>query len=218
MVDVYDSHEQSERVKSWLRENGSAIVMGLVLAFGALFGFKQFQVWQVSKSRQASAEYETLVELLSAQQLDAAVANFETLKSEFANSAYTPLAALHMARARIEAGQPDLAEGLLRQAMEQGRPQPVAVIARERLARLLLDRGDADAAMNLLDTADTDVGFEARFAELRGDIEKARGNADAAIEHYQLALEMQETGVGYRPLLEMKLEALGGTVPAGNDS
>ena len=71
MGDIYDSHEQGERVKSWLRENGGAILMGLVLAFGGLFGFKQWQVWQAGKVQQASAEYETLVELVTAGQLDA---------------------------------------------------------------------------------------------------------------------------------------------------
>ena len=39
MVEIYDAHEQGEIVKKWLRENGSAIVMGLVIAFGGLFGF-----------------------------------------------------------------------------------------------------------------------------------------------------------------------------------
>lgn len=64
MVEVYDSHEQGERVKSWLRENGSAIVMGLLLAFGGLFGFKQWQLWETSQSQQAAAEYEALQVLL----------------------------------------------------------------------------------------------------------------------------------------------------------
>ena len=44
------------------------------------------------------------------------------------------------------------------------------------------------------------------------------GNNDAAIEQYTLALEQQETGIGFRPLLEMKLEALGGEVPGEADS
>ena len=60
MSDLYDTHEQGERVKNWLRENGSAIVMGLVLAFGLMFGFKQWQIWETSKRQQASAEYQVM--------------------------------------------------------------------------------------------------------------------------------------------------------------
>jgi len=58
MVEIYDDLEQSKAVKKWLSENGSAIVMGLVIAFGGLFGFKQWQGWQESNKQQASAEFE----------------------------------------------------------------------------------------------------------------------------------------------------------------
>ena len=113
MVEIYDSHEQSERVKGWLQENGSAIVMGLLLAFGGLFGFKQYQLWEKSKAQMASAEYESMVGLLAEERLDVAVGNFEVLRKDYPGSAYTSMAALHMARARIESGQADLAVGLL---------------------------------------------------------------------------------------------------------
>ena len=79
MSDLYDTHEQGERVKSWLRENGSAIVMGLVLAFGLMFGFKQWQSWQISKRQQASAEYQVLSGLVSENNMDAAVANYQVM-------------------------------------------------------------------------------------------------------------------------------------------
>ena len=98
MSELYDTHEQDERVKSWLRENGSAIVMGLVLAFGLMFGFKQWQAWNVSKRQQASAEYQTLATYLEEDNLDAAVPNFEVLKDQYGKSAYTSMAALMMAR------------------------------------------------------------------------------------------------------------------------
>lgn len=54
MVDTFNTHDQGEAVKKWLQENGSAIVMGLVIAFGGLFGFKQWQAWQETSKQQAS--------------------------------------------------------------------------------------------------------------------------------------------------------------------
>lgn len=211
MVEVYDSHEQSERVKGWLRENGGAIVMGLVLAFGGLFGFKQWQVWDENKAKQASGEYETLLELLQEDRLDDAVANYDVLKNEYANSAYTPLAALQMAAARVEVDQVDLAISLLEQALPSAQPEPVKTIIQERLARLYLDKGDTDRALALIDGATSTTGFESRFEELRGDVHKARGEPDAALAAYRNALTMSDDGVGYRPLLEMKIQALGGS-------
>lgn len=208
MVEIYDSHEQSERVKGWLAENGGAIVLGLVLAFGSLFGIKQWQLWQLSNTQQASAEFEVMVELLGQQNLDAAVANFETLRSEYEESPYTSLASLHMARARIEAGQTDLAVQLLEFAMKNGKPEPVKATARMRLARVKLDLGLTDEATALLASAPVRTGFEAQIAELEGDIARQKGDLESAKQHYSEALTLLEAGTGDRDFLEIKLDAI----------
>jgi predicted negative regulator of RcsB-dependent stress response len=209
MSEIYDTHEQGERVKSWLRENGSAIVMGLILAFGLMFGFKQWQAWDISKRQQASAEYQTLATFLEQGNLNDAVPNFEVLKDQYGKSAYTAMAALMMAKARLEAGQIELAASALTFAMENAQPEPMKVIARERLARVKLSQGDADSAMKLLSELKSEAGFEAQFAEIRGDIYVAKGDNDQAINSYQSALDQLEDGFGNRELLQMKLEALG---------
>jgi predicted negative regulator of RcsB-dependent stress response len=209
MSELYDTHEQGERVKNWLRENGSAIIMGLVIAFGLMFGFKQWQAWQVSKRQQASTEYEVLVGFIEADNMDAAVPNYEVLKSDFPGSAYTSMAALMMAKARLQAGQFDLAASELGYAMENAQPEPMKIIARARLARLKLSQGDADAALEVLNGAPTEAGFEAHFAEIRGDIHLAKGETAQAIDSYRRSLDLLEEGVGNRELLRIKLESLG---------
>ncbi len=209
MSDLYDTHEQGEIVKSWLRENGSAIVMGLVLAFGLMFAFKQFQAWQTSKHQQASAEYQALSSLIENGNMDAAVSNYEVLKTNYKGSAYTAMAALLMAKARLQAGQSDLAAADLTFAMDHAQPDPVKIIARERLARIRLAQGDTDAALALLEGAHSVIGFEAQFAEIRGDIYLRKGEQEQAIESYQEALSNLEEGVGNRGFLTMKLAALG---------
>jgi predicted negative regulator of RcsB-dependent stress response len=209
MSDLYDTHEQGERVKNWLRENGSAIVMGLVIAFGLMFGFKQWQAWETNKRQQASAEYQVLAVLVENGQMDAAVSNYEVLKSEYPKSAYTSLASLMMAKARVKAGQLDLATTDLTHAMNNAQPAPLQVVARERLARIKLSQGDPQAAKELLDGAPSELGFEAMFAEIRGDIHLANGQAELAVESYRASLQALEEGVGNRDLLTIKLEALG---------
>jgi len=218
MSDLYDTHEQGERVKSWLRENGSAIVMGLVLAFGLMFGFKQWQAWETGKRQQASAEYQMVVTFIEANNMDAAVPNYEVLKAEYPKSAYTSMASMLMAKARLQAGQLDLAATALTHAMNTAQPEPVRVIARERLARVRLSQGDADAALVLLDSASSNVGFEAQFAEIRGDIHLAKGETQLAIQSYQASLDALEEGVGNQELLKIKLEALGAGLAESTDA
>lgn len=217
MSDLYDTNEQSEVVKKWLRENGSAIVMGLVLAFGLMFAFKQWQAWETGKRQQASAEYQVLLSHLGLDNLDAAVPNYEVLKDQYPKSAYTAMASMMMAKARLQAGQSDLAASALTHAMNNAEPEPVQVIARERLARIRLSQGDTEGAMQLLDEVKSEAGFEAQFAEIRGDIYLARGESELAIESYQSSLDQLEDRVGNRELLIMKLEALGVSMdPAGD--
>jgi predicted negative regulator of RcsB-dependent stress response len=213
MVEIYDAHEQGEVVKKWLQENGSAIVMGLVIAFGGLFGFKQWQGWQDANRQNASVEFEVMDQLLAAGQLDAAMSNFQNLQDEYASSPYTSMAALKMARARVDVNQPDLAIGLYQYVVENGYPKALSVVARERLARVLLDQNRADEALQILNGADDIRGFEARFAEVRGDIHLSQGRNEEAVAAYQEALEQLEAGVGDRSTLLMKLQALGAALP-----
>jgi len=213
MVEVYDAHEQGEIVKKWLSENGSAIVMGLVIAFGGLFGFKQWQGWEESSRQQASVEYEVMGELLSAGQLDAAMANFQNLKDDYEKSPYTSMAALQFARARIEVNQPDLAIGLYEYVMEHGYPIAMTVVARQRLARVLLDQNRPDEALSILNNVDDITGFESRYAEVRGDIYSQLGNQAEAEAAYLEALETLEAGAGDREKLVIKLESMGAEIP-----
>lgn len=213
MVDTYNAHDQGEAVKKWLQENGSAIVMGLVIAFGGLFGFKQWQSWQENERQQAAMEFEVLDQLLTEGQLDAAMSNFQNLKDDYADSPYASMAALKMARARIEVNQPDLANGLYEFVIENGHPQALSVVARERLARLQLDQGQPDQALQTLAGAQNIAGFEARYAEVRGDILYAQGDSDGAIAAYLEALDKREAGVGDRQKLVMKLQAMGADIP-----
>lgn len=209
MVEIYDAHEQGEIVKKWLQQNGSAILMGLVLAFGGLFGFKQWQIWQDTKGQKSFSEFEVMNERLSEGQLDSAMDNFQVLQDEYAKTPYASLAALQMARARIESRQPELAINHYRFVMENGKPTGLRVVARDRLARLLLDQGQAEEALSTINGEKQLTGYESRYAETRGDILAALGRREDAIAAYQEALKTLEQGLGDRALLVLKLESLG---------
>jgi predicted negative regulator of RcsB-dependent stress response len=211
MVEIYDAHEQGEVVKKWLQENGSAIIMGLVIAFGGLFGFKQWQAWEINNKQQAYAEFSGMNQLLSGGQLDTAMSNFQDLQDRYAKSPYTALAALEMGRARVESKQEDLAIKHYQFVMENGKPKALRVIARDRLARVLLDQGQADQALEVIG-GETDVaGFEARYAETRGDILSALGRTEEALGAYQQAMDTLESGAGDRGALALKIQSLGFT-------
>jgi predicted negative regulator of RcsB-dependent stress response len=84
-------------------------------------------------------------------------------------------------------------------------------IATLRLARVLLDGGELDAAQALFASAPLDA-FAPELAELRGDLARARGDVAAARAAYEEALAGKPIGAA---LLRMKLDDL---PPAGGNS
>ena len=78
---------------------------------------------------------------------------------------------------------------------------------------MLLDQGKAEEALVTLDGATDLTGFEARYAEVRGDILFDLGRTDEATAAYRESLEALEEGVGDRNKLVMKLESMGAEVP-----
>jgi len=73
----------------------------------------------------------------------------------------------------------------------------------------LLDQGNADEALGVIEGEADVVGFEARYAETRGDILQALDRKEDAIAAYQAALDALEAGAGDRQTLELKLGNLG---------
>ena len=213
MGEIYDNYEQSERVRNWLKENGGAIILGIVVALAAVYGVRYWNNNLQNKKIAAATEYRSLALALESANLDQAFEHFETLKARHKNSRYIGLAALHMARARLEGGQYELATSNYRLAMEQDESGPIGAIARERLARVLLDQGDTDGALELLDSAVVLNGFESRYSEVRGDILIRQGDIEGAGTAYQDALDKMEAGTGNRDLIELKIENLA-NIPA----
>ena len=95
----------------------------------------------------------------------------------------------------------------------------MTIVARERLARVLLDQGQPDEALARLDGASDISGFESRYAEVRGDIYFSQGREDEARAAYLEALDKLEAGIGDRNKLVMKLESMGAEIPgSGSES
>ena len=86
-----------------------------------------------------------------------------------------------------------------------GKQPEVVDVARIRLARLMVDAGEPDAAMARIEGVDGGA-FAGQLAELRGDAYRLKGDSDAARDAYTQAML---AGTGSQVLLQMKLDDLG---------
>ena len=152
--ELLDEHEQSERVRRWVRENALGMIGGVVVGLALVGGWKWWQGHELGQREGEAARYDILQNQLKAQDLAKA-------KATAADLGKGPFATLRAAKPDAE----------------------LASVVRERLARLLLDAGKADEALRILADADDPAGLGARGdAHLAlGQHDQARGDYDKAL-------------------------------------
>ncbi len=207
--DLLDEHEQSERVRSWLRKNGASIIGGVAIAIGAIAGWQWYQTNQGGKLASANVEYQKALVGLQDNKLDDAAKAVKALEAG-PNSIYGDLADLQLAKAQVDAGKNEEALATLRGVKVEGDLQRVVD---QRVARLLVATGKSDEAIKLLGSA-TDSGS----LEIQGDALLAQGKRDAAREQYEKALKTLDVAAPQRRVLETKVMDAGGTVAAPAES
>jgi predicted negative regulator of RcsB-dependent stress response len=128
------------------------------------------------------------------------------LVSDYSGSPYATLAALAMAKLRVEDGELEAAQTQLQWAVDNAGADYLRTIARLRLARVKLALGDPDGAEAELAAAGPAADTEAVFVELRGDILSARGDLDGAAAAYGQALAISAPDYPGRHLLQLKYD------------
>ncbi len=208
-MSAYDLEEQEQlaELKAWWKEHGGTVILGATLALAAFGAWNGWTWYQRSQAVQAAALYDTLQKAARANDLKATREAAGAILENFPRTAYAPLAALVAAKVQFQAGDLKTARAQLEWVVEHAGNDQIRSIATLRLASVLLDDKEPDAALKVLE-AQPHPSFEALYAMQRGDIlasQKKRTEARAA---YQAALEKAQPGA-VRETLRLKLDALG---------
>ena len=206
---TYDLEEQEQlaALKAWWKEHGGAIILGATLVCAAIGAWNGWTWYQRSQAAQAAVLYDTLQKAARASDLKTTREAAGAILENFPHSAYAPLAALVSAKIHFQAGDLKTARAQLQWVIDHAGSDEIRSIAALRLASVLLDDNEPDAALKILE-AKPHPSFEALYASQRGDIlatQKRRSEARAA---YRAALEKAGAGP-LRDALRLKLEALG---------
>ena len=140
----------------------------------------------------------------------ASVALLEQLREDYPSSPYTDQAGLLMAIMHLQNGSPRQAIESLESTIENTNDDYLAMVARVRIARLLVSSGRNDEALAILDSVEPG-NFSARFSEIRGDIYFAQGDAENARNAYLDALNSDQSEFVDRGLIQMKIDDLAPT-------
>ena len=202
--DLLDEHEQSERVRNWLRNNGAGLIGGIALGLAVIFGWQWWHKQRAGQAEQANIAYQEVLQVLAAGDLEKATAAVAKLQAGKV-AVYADLAGLRLAQAQVDAGQLEPAIATLKGLKPEASLQSLTDL---RLARLLIDTGKGEEALKLLGEANDSASLEAR-----ADALVALGKPDQARDLYLQALTGMDVAAPQRRMVELKLTDVGGTVP-----
>ncbi len=208
--------QELEALKSWWKENGRALVVGVSIGLAGVFGWTWWQDHLRTQAEEASIIYQGLVEDAAADRHETVRAQAAEIVQNYPKTGYAPLASLLAARSAFEENDFDDAKSRLHWVIENSDNTSFKDLARLRLARILTAEDKLDEAMSVVDTVEQEA-FSVGANEIRGDIEIARGNDEGAREAYLQALTSGGISGSTRSRVQMKLDDLG-SGDAGNIS
>ncbi|MDE0036341.1 MAG: tetratricopeptide repeat protein [Gammaproteobacteria bacterium] len=209
MSDYLTDEEQAERLKRWWVQNGTSLIVGVVLAVAAVLGWRWYQGYEQDQADAASDVYASYV--AARNEAEPTADQLATIDTEFEGSGYHVFTLLYRADDEIEVEDWEEALALLERAVQLADNDILKDIARYRAAKVLyqldrLDECEAELA------AIRSTGLEAHVAALSGDVFVARGDLERARTAYRSGIDAARRDpnnpVPGVELMELKLASL----------
>ena len=210
---AYDHQEQEQldSFKAFWSQYGNIIIWVLIIALGSYAGWNYWKTHQRNKSVEASALYDELQTSLLANDNAKVQRVAGDIRAKYESSAYAPMAALAAAKTAFEANDLKTAKAQLQWVAEHGNDEYKSV-ANLRLAGVLLDEKAFDEALKVLNGKFLPQ-FTAQVNDRKGDVLVAQRKLNEARAAYVAAIAAMDQGAPGRQLVQVKLEAIGGTAP-----
>ncbi|WP_137173638.1 tetratricopeptide repeat protein [Massilia sp. HP4] len=215
---AYDHQEQEQldSFKAFWSQYGNIIIWVLIIALGSYAGWNYWKTHQRNKSVEASALYDELQTSLLANDNAKVQRVAGDIRAKYESSAYAPMAALAAAKTAFEANDLKTAKAQLQWVAEHGNDEYKS-IANLRLAGVLLDEKAFDEALKVLNGKFLPQ-FSAQVNDRKGDVLVAQSKLNEARTAYVAAIAAMDQNAPGRQLVQVKLEAIGGTAPADKKS
>jgi predicted negative regulator of RcsB-dependent stress response len=208
---AYDLEEQEklDSVKAWWQKNGNWITWLLIVVLLGFAAWNGWNWWQRKQATDAALLYEQVQKAVEVRDVDRIKRAADDMQSKYGRTAYGEMTALLAARALYDAGDVASAKSHLKWAAEHASREEYRVLARVRLAGLMLDEKAYDEGLALLKDKPP-VAFASVVADRQGDLYAAQGKNAEARAAYKAALEAAGSQQGTaQQLIQFKLDALG---------
>lgn len=199
--------EQVENLKQWWKENGRAVIAGIVIGVGGLFSYRYWIDYQETNAEEASTHFIQMVGAIESGDNEVADKQANSLLNDYGSTEYAIMARFALAKSLVEAENYEKAQHHLQQVIGNAGDSPLTFVARKRLAAVQLQMANFDQGLKTL-SIDFPVQFEASIEELKGDLYASQGNKAEAASAYRKA-QQSTPGPANAEFLQQKLDDLG---------
>ncbi|MFC0180712.1 YfgM family protein [Thorsellia kenyensis] len=209
-------NEQFDQFKTFLKENGIAITVGIVIGVGGLVGWNFYEKHQVKTVQNEAAEYYTTITALNKSKeliVEEGTENPEKQKTyeqiraylKTDESNYVGIVALAFAKELAAEKSFKEAEAVLSDVSRKNIDKNLASSINYMLANLQSEQKKFDDAIATLNTIPTNEWGANRF-ELKADILKRKGDIQEARKLYEQAITVADPSI--QEYLRVKLNNL----------
>ena len=184
MDDLISEKEQIEQLRSWWSEYGGYVIGGLGLGIALLAGLNYYTNSKLEAQLEASVLYESLTQQVVSGSLEAAEAVADELSMDYASTSYAAQAQFAMARLYMDKNRDQDAADALSAIIASDADEELKLVARARLARVLLYQNKAQDVVDMLEGQESEA-FGPVYQELLGDAYYALGRVEDAQVAYQ---------------------------------
>ena len=206
----HEEQEQLDALKVWWNNYGNLATWVLIAALSLFSVWKGWGIYQSRQSQQASQLYEEVQKAINEKDAGKITRSVSDIQDKFAGTVYAQMASLLAAKSAFDASDLKTAKARLLWIQEHGKTDDYKAIARIRLAGILMDEKSYDEALKNL-SGEFPAEMTSLVAERKGDILVAQGKIDEARAAYQLALDAGSEKNPARQLVQLKLDAIGGS-------
>lgn len=209
---AYDLEEQEQlaTMKAWWTQYGNLLTWLLIAALAVYASWAGWNYYQRNQAGQASQLYEELQKAVASKDNARVLRAATDMQTQFSRTTYAEMSALTAAKSAYDANDLKNAKTQLQWVIDHGGEDEFKAIARVRLAGILLDEKAYDDGLKVL-SAEVPAGFASVVSDRKGDLLAAQGKPAEARSAYQAAIDKMDAKNPGRQLIQLKLDALGGS-------
>lgn len=208
--------EEQEQIDS-LKRYGNIATWVLIVILAIYAAIQGWNWYQRKQAAQASALYYEMQTAVLSGDSQRALQVAKDVQDKFGGTVYAPMISLVVAKMAYENNDAATAKTQLKWVTQNSSEEGYKVLARVRLAGILLDEKVYDEALGVL-SGSAPEAFVGLIEDRKGDIYLAQDKVEEARASYKVAYEKMAPENPGRQLIKLKLEEVGVDVTAENTS